>query len=374
MDDLRQQGVCTDLLGAHQEGLVAVDRAATHGVAHAFVDGDRLAGDHGFVDGGGAFGDAPVDGDLVARLDAEHVPEGDLVDGDLDLLAVDEFGGVVGGELEQFFDGGAGAGVRAGLEHLAEQHERKNDGGGLEVDVDLAGDGLELRREEVGKQQPEDAKEPGHPGADTDEGKHVEPPRDDAAPGALEEHPRGVEDDRERERELDPVPRALLGPSVERVARNHFAHGDEEDRNGEGGRDPELAQQRTVAFLLGRDIRFDRHEVHAADRAGAGGGADDLGVHGAGVLLGPGGGEGSGEGLLGDEVHAADGAIAGAVVGLGALAVHRAVEGAGVGGGLRFGESRTVQEDGRIVTRFGWRVRVRSGGVGLVAIVPVVTG
>ena len=86
--DLRQQGFAAYALGAHQQPAGAVDGRADDAVAGMFLDGDRLAGDHRFVDGTQAFEDHAVDGNLFAGSDAQLVADLDLIERDVVFAAV----------------------------------------------------------------------------------------------------------------------------------------------------------------------------------------------------------------------------------------------------------------------------------------------
>ena len=91
--------------------------------------------------------DDAVGGDLLARADDEAVADGELVDRDALLDAVAEDGDVLGAELEQRLQGGAGASLGPGLEVAPGEDERRDAGGDLEVDQ--AGAHLRGRRSNV---------------------------------------------------------------------------------------------------------------------------------------------------------------------------------------------------------------------------------
>ena len=67
--------------------------------------------------------------------DDEAVADGELLDRDADLGAVAEHGDVLGAELEQGPQGGAGPALGPGLEVAAGEDEHGDDGGDLEVDL-----------------------------------------------------------------------------------------------------------------------------------------------------------------------------------------------------------------------------------------------
>ena len=100
------------------------------------LDRDRLAGEHAHVDGAGALLDDAVGGDLLARADDEAVADGELLDGDAALGAVGvEDRDVLGAELEQRLQRGAGAALGLGLEVAPGEQEGGDDARRLEVDL-----------------------------------------------------------------------------------------------------------------------------------------------------------------------------------------------------------------------------------------------
>src|SRR5699024_3692372 len=80
---LGQLGVGADAGCADHEASAGVDGGAGDGVPLTHLDGDRLAGEHGGVDRGGAGDDGAVGGDLLAGADDEIVTLYEIVDGDL---------------------------------------------------------------------------------------------------------------------------------------------------------------------------------------------------------------------------------------------------------------------------------------------------
>ncbi len=101
--------------------------------------GHGLAGEHRLVHGAAALDDDAVGGDGLARADDEQVAAGELRDRDALLAggagAVAEHRDVLGAQVEQGPQGGAGAALGAGLEPAADEHGGRDDGGDLEVDL-----------------------------------------------------------------------------------------------------------------------------------------------------------------------------------------------------------------------------------------------
>ena len=133
--DLGQRGVGADPGGLDHEAAAGVDGGAGDGVAGADLDGHGLAGEQRGVDRRGALDDGAVGGDLLAGADDEAVADGELVDRDADLAAVAQHGDVLGAQLEQGPQRGAGAALGPGLEVAAGEDEHGDAGGDLEVDL-----------------------------------------------------------------------------------------------------------------------------------------------------------------------------------------------------------------------------------------------
>ncbi len=79
-DDLGEHRLGPDALGPHHQAAGAVDRAADHAVARAFLHRDRLAADHRFVDRASALDHDAVDRDFLAGPDAQPIARDDLLE------------------------------------------------------------------------------------------------------------------------------------------------------------------------------------------------------------------------------------------------------------------------------------------------------
>ena len=153
----------------------AVDGAADEPVRRAFLDGDRLAGDHRFVDEARALDDHAVDRDLLSRPDPEPVADVDLVEGDVLLAAVVlQSPRDLRREAQQGLDRARRLVPGAELEHLPQEHQRRDHRRRLEVDRDRAVVAAERGRKEPGEEVGDDAVEVGGAGADGDQREHVE--------------------------------------------------------------------------------------------------------------------------------------------------------------------------------------------------------
>ena len=128
-------GVGADAGRPHDEPAAGVDGGAGDGVAGADLDRHALAGEQRRVDRRRALLDDAVGGDLLAGPHDEAVADGELLDRDAHLGAVAQHGDVLGAELEQRPQRGAGAPLGPGLEVAAGEDERRHAGGDLEVDL-----------------------------------------------------------------------------------------------------------------------------------------------------------------------------------------------------------------------------------------------
>ena len=205
LDDLGEERVASDALGAHHEAPGPVDRAAGDPVARPLLHRDRLAGDHRLVDGAPALEDDAVDRHLLTRADAEPVADLEPFERCVRLAPVlGEAAGRLRLESEERPDGLAGPAARLELEDLAEEHQDRDHGGDLEVHRHLALGAARRRGEQAGGHRRHHAVGVGDSRAEADQREHVRAPVHDRRPAALEKRPAGPEDDGRRQDELDP--------------------------------------------------------------------------------------------------------------------------------------------------------------------------
>ena len=136
-DDLRERGLGAGAIDAHVEAAGAVQRAARHAVAGLLLHGHRLAGEERLIDGAASLDDGAVDRDLVAGPHAQDIA--DLDRGELHRLGLAVLQHAqrgLGRKVEQRANGAAGPLAGPELEHLAEQHQRDDDRGRLEIGGD----------------------------------------------------------------------------------------------------------------------------------------------------------------------------------------------------------------------------------------------
>ncbi len=186
-----------------------VERPAGHARARFFFGRHRLAGHHRFVDGRSPFDDDAVDRNPFAGPDAAEIADAHVFERDvlIDAVANDACG--LGRECKQFSNRRAGLMPRSELEHLSEQHQRRDDDAGVEVGrhdaVHLHAFGKHARRERRDR-----AVDVRGADAERDQREHVRTAIDDRDPRALEERPAGPEDDRRRQDEADPVQQSAV--------------------------------------------------------------------------------------------------------------------------------------------------------------------
>ena len=159
MHNAGQQGIGADLVRAEDEPAGAVDGAAGHAVAGFLFHRQRLAGDHGFIHGGGARLDNPVHRHARAGPDAQPVAGLHRGEGNLRLSGTVEADGGGRGEVEQRLDRARSAGAGAEFQHLADQHEHDDDGGRLEIEIHPAG-ALHAGGKQPGQKKRDKAVEP----------------------------------------------------------------------------------------------------------------------------------------------------------------------------------------------------------------------
>ena len=137
-DDLCENSVAADPLGAHEQPAGRVDGARRHARSGVLCRRHRLAGDHRFVDRAPSLDDDAVDGNLFAGPDAADVAGCDVAERNIALLAAGDKARGLRREAEQFPDRAARPAACAQLEHLAEQHERGDHDRRVEVSRNAA--------------------------------------------------------------------------------------------------------------------------------------------------------------------------------------------------------------------------------------------
>ncbi len=162
LHDAREQGVGADLLGAQQQAAGAVHGGTNDARAHALFHRDRFARHHGLVDAARALGDRTVNRDLLAGPHPQQVAHLHLFKRYVGLAAVSVHAArAVRCQSQQQAQRFAGLTACLQLQNLAKQHQRRDDGGGLEVDGDRAVGVAHDGRENLRGQQGDQAVDPG---------------------------------------------------------------------------------------------------------------------------------------------------------------------------------------------------------------------
>ena len=299
-DDLGEQGGGADAGGLQIEAAATVDRAGADFAVGTGFDGERFAGEHGFIDRALSGNDDAIDGNFSAGADAEdvadlHFVERDFAEGVV-ILQLPRGGR---GEVHERVEGAAGALPGSQFHDLSGEDEGDDDGGGFEVEV-AGADGL--RGEEH-----DEAEGPRGEGAHGDESEHVGRTVSHRGDGAAEERPAAVENDDGGEGGLEPTCGGRVGPRREVGAVEEMDHAEDEDGEGEQRGDDETLCHRAEFGLVGAGGGggyTDGLEGHAAEGAVTGGGLYDLRMHRAGIVRGGGGWRG---GTLGLRAMAAGG-------------------------------------------------------------------
>ncbi len=235
------------------------------------------------VDRAAAVEQLAIDGNLFAGPHAKAIADHHLLERNVLVRAIgrDAARGFWR-EIEQSANRAAGLLSRAQLQHLAEQHENGDDGGGLEIDRDRAIRIAEGRGKQRRREGREHAIGPGDARAHGDEREHVEIARDERPRRPREERRAGPQHRRSRQSELNPIGGLRRNEMVK--AEEMSAHLQNEDWNRESEADPEAP--RHVDELRARsclDAREDGLERHSADRTIAGLQLTNLRMHWAGV-------------------------------------------------------------------------------------------
>ena len=286
LHDAGQQRVAADLLGAQDQRARAVEGAADHLVAGRLGDGHGFAGDHGFVDEPLALEHQGIHRHLLAGAEAQAVADDDRFQRHVGFRSVGaDAARLLRRQIEQRADGAAGARAGAEFQHLAEQHQHDDHGGGFEIDADGAVMAAHRRREQAGRGGGGQAVEKGRAGADGDQREHVEI----AADAAIASRARRTASRPRARRALpsrscsqlesccgiwpwDGKPRRC-GP-IARTSSGRVSRAADPEA-------PRHVGQFGIGRVAGGDI--DRLQRHAADRAAARPDLADLRMHRAGV-------------------------------------------------------------------------------------------
>jgi len=236
-NDPGQQRLFADAGRPAMQDALAVGGRREHLVARRFADRHALAGQHRFVDAGGAVDHLAIDRHALAGAHHEDIARHQGIDGDLDPLTVALDARRLRLQLDQRFDRFGSPCLGARLEQLAEQHHGDDGRAALEINVLIESEQRDHRRES-----------PGHAGAERNQHIHVGAPTAQGLPGAIVEAPADPELNRRRQRKLQPARQFGMVMST----AEHEKHlPDQRQRQRHGN--PEAAD---FALVIGLPARF----------------------------------------------------------------------------------------------------------------------
>ncbi len=195
MDNAREHGVYPDLLGDDHQAAGSVERATDHGIALSFRDGKGLTGDHGFIDGSVAVGDAAIHRNFLAGTHPQAVASDDGVQKHVLIAVRRDPPGRLRGKVQKLTQRVAGPVAGAQFQHLPEKHQHDDCGRGLEVELDAP----PMAPESIGENAWRDPRhrriDKGRAGPQRDQGEHVWTEISDGLPAAHEERSTTPQDD-----------------------------------------------------------------------------------------------------------------------------------------------------------------------------------
>ena len=176
------------MFGLHEKTAGGVERAAGHFVAGVFFHGERLAGNHGFVNGGFPVEQDAVHRNFLAGTDAQFCSGLNGFKRHITFFVVLNNPCCLRREIQQGTDGAAGFAPCPQFKDLTEQHQHNDHRRRLEINSDLA-----LRRERSRKRARHEhhrrAEQEGCAHANGDEREHIQMPGDERTPAAFEKRP-----------------------------------------------------------------------------------------------------------------------------------------------------------------------------------------
>ena len=191
LNDLGEHGFRSDFLCAHHQSAAGVHRRSNHLVAGALADGNRLAGQHGLVNGAAALDHQAIDRHFLAGADTQPVADMDMRQRYVFLSAIRiDAACRFWRQLEQGFYCRRSLGARLEFEYLAQQGQRNDNGSRLEIHA-YATHGHEGGREHARGDGRHHAVNKRGAGAQPDQGPHVRAAMNHRLRSAFEEGPAG---------------------------------------------------------------------------------------------------------------------------------------------------------------------------------------
>ena len=130
-----QSRILTNPTGFKDKRSRAVDGGGGHLVSWALIYRERFAGEGRLIHGGTALHNHAVHRDRLAGANHDAVAYPNLLHGDLNLLAISQDGGGLGGQIHQTGDSLAGLALGAGLQEFAQGDEGEDHAGGLKIQI-----------------------------------------------------------------------------------------------------------------------------------------------------------------------------------------------------------------------------------------------
>ena len=169
----------------------------------AFTYRHRFAGDQRFVDRRVPVDDGAVDGDFFAGTHPQALSDGNVGKRNFRLAAiVGDPTRLLGRKIEEGADSARRRSAGAQFEHLPEQHQHGDDGGGLEIERNTAMRVTEGWRKELRSERGDDAVDVGDTRTQRDQREHVEMAAAQRLGAAHKERPAAPKHHRRRENEL----------------------------------------------------------------------------------------------------------------------------------------------------------------------------
>ena len=242
--DLRERRLLADLRRAHDEPAVRVDRRPGDGAPGATSTGTGSPVSIDWSTADSPSTTTPSVATFSPGRTTKRSPTASSSIGTDTSIAVAEDASLLRAELEQRPDRGARAPPRASLEVAAEQDQRRDDRGDLEVDVRVVDD-----------DERDDRPAPGGERADRDQRVHRR-----RAVACVQERPRGGSRSRPRRR---PASRARTRATPSRRTAGGIDHREHDERRREGDRDDEPPADRV---RRGRPTRRPRPRAQRGTR------------------------------------------------------------------------------------------------------------
>ena len=133
--DARERGVLANPLCLDDQATRSVHGGPSHDTAWGNIHRQRLASQHGLINGRGSRHHHTICCDAFPRSNHELLANLELLNRDADFLGVSQNCYVFCAQVEKFLQRLRGTSLRAGLKPASQQQEDDNHGGGVQVNV-----------------------------------------------------------------------------------------------------------------------------------------------------------------------------------------------------------------------------------------------